>query len=629
MGAQLHLISASSGSLVSAKRELDVVFVHGLGGDPFSTWRHGEDESTSWPHWLAKDYGERIAVWSFGYPASKSMLPRWKEIGKKLLGRPYDEDAGYSMPLPDRALNALNVMVKRGIGQRPCVFIVHSLGGLLVKYLLNLSHEEDQANKEHALIGNCKAVMFLATPHQGSDLASLLTKFKPYFKTITIDELKDNNSHLRDLYQRYQQRAVDYQIDTRSFFESRAVSGAVVVVKPDSANPGVGKKPLPHDADHVSIARPKRKDDEVVLEARELIEAQLRTIPTALKATVSDGPIPDLFDSSDFHLKVSLEETAANKLQLLGQGPEERASFSCRLRFSLYQGQNVLPAAGILETGFSPDPLCFHGDDPSPLIDAIKRLRGYALDDCQVHLDDNSAPFRLYLHLLLPVTWLSGPLPETIRQRLGRQVFFGCSKRAELAESAITQLRVQAMRVNQTLHSGGALSRLLWATVSHGDVQPMPLAELFHPPAQVMHLNACDLDSEVDHCELVGRDALLAVEHRLLFAAPSSGAGESSAEGSVGQRWLRLVEIGLPLVFWWPGDDTPPVSPSLDRLADVLKGSWSELCEALRLLARELNPQEKGNRAMKALLANLGIFYEEPLRCTRPASYRHPRHTAP
>jgi hypothetical protein len=37
MGAQLHLISATSGGLASAKRELDVVFVHGLGGDPFST----------------------------------------------------------------------------------------------------------------------------------------------------------------------------------------------------------------------------------------------------------------------------------------------------------------------------------------------------------------------------------------------------------------------------------------------------------------------------------------------------------------------------------------------------------------------------------------------------------------
>jgi hypothetical protein len=31
---------------------LDVVFVHGLGGDPLTSCRGGEDASTSWPHWL-------------------------------------------------------------------------------------------------------------------------------------------------------------------------------------------------------------------------------------------------------------------------------------------------------------------------------------------------------------------------------------------------------------------------------------------------------------------------------------------------------------------------------------------------------------------------------------------------
>jgi len=276
MGAQLHLISSQTAGKVSANRELDVVFVHGLGGDPVRTWRHGEDESTSWPHWLAEEYGERIGVWSFGYPASKFRAQRWIERLKKFMRLPYDEDAGYSMPLPDRARNALHIMVREGIGHRPCIFIVHSLGGLLIKYVLNLAHEEDKSSEEHALITNCKALLFLATPHQGSELASLVANFRVFFPSITIDELRENDSHLRKLFQWYRKYAPQYNIDTRSFYESRATAGVAVVVTPGSADPGTaGNEPVPLDADHLSISRPKIKNNPVVLEAQKLINGQL------------------------------------------------------------------------------------------------------------------------------------------------------------------------------------------------------------------------------------------------------------------------------------------------------------------------------------------------------------------
>jgi hypothetical protein len=619
MGAQLHPISTHPSGEVAATRELDVVFVHGLGGDPFGTWRYGEDESTSWPHWLAEEYGERIGVWSFGYPTSKSTAPRLKEGLKKLQGLPFDEDAGYSMPLPDRARNALNVMVRRGIGQRPCIFIVHSLGGLLVKYMLNLAHDEDEDRKEHALIANCKALLFLATPHQGSKLASLVKEFKCYFPSVTIDELQDNDSHLRKLYQWYRKWAREYKIDTRSFSESRATGGVVVVVEPDSADPGIGRDPIPLDADHLAISRPKRKDDAVVEEARELIEAQLPGLlesplnPEALKAELSDSPIPDPFPDTDFHLKVSVEEKNSSQLGLVGRGSEGGSLLACRVDFSLYQGKIWDQDFSTKHNHFLRYELKFNTENPEPLIEHLKSLISVTRNYFRSIFDGKRFTPRLHFHLMLPLSWLSGSLPEHIQKTLKRPVFFGCSNREVVAESAVAQLLLQAMQVSERLHSNREMTTLQWATACHEEVPPIAFDQLFDPTAPVIHLTACDLDGEEDHSHLVERDALLATEPRLLFTKRFNSTGREGEERIYG-RWEHLVKVGLPLVLWWRPDSTDELSASLAPLGLVLKGSWSQLCSHLELLVQMVKTGDEEKRAMQALMKNLGIFYEEPIR---------------
>lgn len=162
--ADLHQISHP----LSPERGLDVVFVHGLGGDPLTTWRSGDDEASSWPHWLAEDFGGQIGVWSLGY-ATASPLPSkgWKVpfIGKT------DPEAGVAMPLPRRAVTALERLALEGIGQRPVCFITHSLGGLLVKGILRRAEEARDTPEWRQVVENCRGVVFLATPHQGSILA--------------------------------------------------------------------------------------------------------------------------------------------------------------------------------------------------------------------------------------------------------------------------------------------------------------------------------------------------------------------------------------------------------------------------------------------------------------------------
>lgn len=52
--AELRKVSATACD--DPQRMADVVFIHGLGGDASGTWRYGESNDTSWPHWLAQDF---------------------------------------------------------------------------------------------------------------------------------------------------------------------------------------------------------------------------------------------------------------------------------------------------------------------------------------------------------------------------------------------------------------------------------------------------------------------------------------------------------------------------------------------------------------------------------------------
>lgn len=123
---------------------VDVVFVHGLGGDALETWGFGSNNC--WTTWLeASEPGSRI--WTYGYDAS---ISHW---------------TGSSMPLYDRALSLLAHMEERGLGDIPICFITHSMGGLVVKQALR--HAHTMSKEYEKIVLACKTIVFIATP-QGS-----------------------------------------------------------------------------------------------------------------------------------------------------------------------------------------------------------------------------------------------------------------------------------------------------------------------------------------------------------------------------------------------------------------------------------------------------------------------------
>lgn len=75
-----------------------------------------------------------MGVWSLGYE-NAAFKPRMLSLLRFAFGR------GFAMPLLDRARSVLLRFDVDGIGNKPLVFITHSMGGLLVKQLLRTANE--------------------------------------------------------------------------------------------------------------------------------------------------------------------------------------------------------------------------------------------------------------------------------------------------------------------------------------------------------------------------------------------------------------------------------------------------------------------------------------------------------
>ncbi|MBB5856483.1 tetratricopeptide repeat protein [Amycolatopsis umgeniensis] len=242
---------------------LDVVFVHGLDGDSRKSWS-AKRKSVFWPEWLGRDV-QGLAVWSLGYAAASS---RW---------------LGHAMPIQDRAINLLAHLESHGIGQRPLCFVTHSMGGLVVKEML--LHAADGRADYTEFATATRGVVFLATPHTGSDIVTMaVVKALSviYRKTPAIGALERNSTHLRQLNTRYRNWAVHptTNIEHKIFYETRPTKG-VQVVDAGSADPGIpGQTPIPVDADHIDICKPSAPNDLVYSQVKRFITG----IITALQA---------------------------------------------------------------------------------------------------------------------------------------------------------------------------------------------------------------------------------------------------------------------------------------------------------------------------------------------------------
>ncbi|MBL4571859.1 MAG: alpha/beta hydrolase [Gammaproteobacteria bacterium] len=231
----LKIVSASEAPLI------DIVFVHGLTGDPEESWSNG-DASGFWPNWLQSDISNSN-VYTLGYPST--LFEKW---------------AAKEMDIFERANSTLNYLAASGFGARPIVFIAHSLGGLLTKVLIRKSIDSEDSDYKK-IASSIKLCVFIATPHTGASLAKVLKL--AVFRPATIHLLENETGFLNDLknqYRIYADKRND--LDTVTYYETHKTKKLGFIVSRESADPGVsGNEPIAIEKDHIGICKPTDKDD--------------------------------------------------------------------------------------------------------------------------------------------------------------------------------------------------------------------------------------------------------------------------------------------------------------------------------------------------------------------------------
>ncbi|XP_077204832.1 protein SERAC1 isoform X4 [Paroedura picta] len=241
----------------------DVLFVHGLLGAAFKTWRQQDieqsaeekeldaedDYSECWPKtWLASDC-PTLRIISVEYDTH---LSDWKA---KCPVESYRESIAY------RSSELLKKLRAAGIGDRPLIWMSHSMGGLLVKKMLLDASKDPEMD---SIVNNTRGIVFYSVPHHGSRLAeySINVRFL-LFPSVEVKELSKDSPALKSLNDDFLSFAKDKKLPVLSFAETlptrvgRMLSLHVVPV--ESADLGIGEL-IPVEVSHLNICKPKNKD---------------------------------------------------------------------------------------------------------------------------------------------------------------------------------------------------------------------------------------------------------------------------------------------------------------------------------------------------------------------------------
>lgn len=223
-----------------------IVFVHGVFGDPGSSWI--SKTGVSWPNLIKGDEKFQdftVATYSYDTPFLRR-ASGIEEVAMRLLRQLEDEDIFGKF--------------------REVYFIAHSMGGLVVKRVLVDLNRPSQLKK----LRTVKAVLYISTPAQGANMAEVGSwlSANPQLRDM---QPADFNSFLQALENQWQNLIRDRGAPPfpQSFcaYETKPTHG-IVTVNRVYATTFCDQNPLPVDEDHSNIAKPSSRESDIYIWAR-------------------------------------------------------------------------------------------------------------------------------------------------------------------------------------------------------------------------------------------------------------------------------------------------------------------------------------------------------------------------
>ena len=167
-----------------------------------------------------------------------------------------------------------------GIGESPLIFVSHSMGGLLAKKACLLGQ-----NDEHykALVRSISAIIFLSTPHRGSNLAEVLNRILIVSFQSTrkfIKELNKSSTALEEINEQF--RHIAPRLSIWSFYETLPTAiglRKMMVLQKDSAILGYPKEiSRPLHADHHGVCKYSSPEDANYVSVRNALRTLVEEI---------------------------------------------------------------------------------------------------------------------------------------------------------------------------------------------------------------------------------------------------------------------------------------------------------------------------------------------------------------